>query len=145
MKGSQSKQTDEAADWVTQLQKPIKISELSPLAQRLIFSLRLIAVYRKAGKDPFAELASRLGSLVVAAKSLQLVEALAHAWPDPVQVRRCCCQLVSHDEVTIARALQAVANRERANFDRQLVGLLPHEAQIDIWTAANELVAAEFA
>ena len=87
MKGSQSKQTDEAADWVTQLQKPTKISELSPLAQRLIFSLRLIAVYRKAGKDPFAELASRLGSLVVAAKSLQLVEALAHAWPDPVQVR----------------------------------------------------------
>lgn len=133
-----------AADWIASLQVPAKVNDLSPIAQRFIFSLRVVAVYRKAGRDPLAELTSRLGSITVAVKSLQLVESMAHVWPERVQVRRCCCQMLSHDEHTMARALEAVAENNQVDFDDQLVDLLPSDARKAIASAAGELIVAEF-
>ena len=145
MKGNQTNQAISASEWIAKLSEPNKVSEFPPLVQRFIFSLRLIAVYRKAGKDPFAELSSRLGSMTVASKALQLIEVIAHAWPEPVQVRRCCCQIASHDEVSIGQALLAVAERDRAVFDLTLSDILPSAARDAVWAPAKELVVAEFA
>ena len=144
MKNWSGEQIQNVADWIAKLQEPPKISDLSPLAQRFVFSIRLIAVYRKAGRDPVSELTARLGSLTVAIKALQLVEVLAHAWPDPVQVRRCCCQIASHDELTMSAALQSVADGDHNAFDQQLSDLIPREVRDAIWTSASELVIAEF-
>ena len=144
MKNRRGEQTQKVADWIAKLQEPLKISDFSPLAPRFVFSLRVIAVHRKAGRDPVGELTARLGSVTVAIKALQLVEVLAHAWPDPVQVRRCCCQMLSHDELTMSAALQSVADGDRSAFDQHLSDLLPREARDAIWSSASELAIAEF-
>lgn len=137
--------THSTSDWISRLQEPTKVSELSPLAQRLVFSLRLTAVYRKARRDPLAELTSRLGSMTVAVKTLELVETLASSWPEPLQVRRCCCLIASHDEVTIGRALEAVVAGNRCEHDLQLADLVGPAGCERLWQAATGLVTAELA
>ena len=144
MSEKSGKQIAGSADWIERLGLPTKITQLSPIAQRFIFSLRLIAVHRKAGRDPVGELTTRLGSVSVAIKTLQLVEICAQAWPDPIQVRRCCCQMTSHDELTLSMALDAARNGDRGAFDQQLSDLLPREVRDAVWVATSELVIAEF-
>lgn len=134
-----------ASEWIAKLQEPRKVSELTVLEQRFVFSLRLIAVYRRAGRDPLAELTSRLGSVTVAVKAIQLVEAIAYAWPEPVQLRRCCCQTASHDELTMAAVVGAAARARRDLAEEELSGLLRPERIECVWGAALELVAAEYA
>ncbi|RGP41564.1 hypothetical protein BPTFM16_01871 [Altererythrobacter insulae] len=138
------KQIFGSADWIERLSQPTRITQLSPIAQRFIFSLRLIAVHRKAGRDPVGELTTRLGSVSVAIKTLQLVEICAQAWSDPVQVRRCCCQMTSHDELTLSTALDSARSSDRGAFDQNLSDLLSREVRDAIWIAASELVIAEF-
>lgn len=134
-----------ASEWIAKLKEPRKVSELTALEQHFVFSLRLIAVYRRAGRDPLAELTTRLGSVTVAVKALQLVENMAQAWPEPVQLRRCCCQIASHDELTMAAVVGAAAWARRELAEEALSGLLRPERIESIWAAALELVAAEYA
>lgn len=144
MKNRHGEEIRGAADWIARLQVPAKVNDPSPIAQRFIYSLRVVAVYRKAGRDPLAELTSQLGSITVAVKLLQLVESLAHVWPDSVQVRRWCCQMLSYDEHTMARALEAIAESNGDAFNDQLADLLPSDARKTIASAASELIVAEF-
>ena len=140
MKDRHGGETRGAAGWIARLHVPATVNDLSPIAQRFIFSLRVVAVYRKAGREPLAELTSRLGSITVAVKSLQLVESMAHVWPEPVHVQRCCCQILSHHELTIARALEAIAENNVDGFD----ALMPSDTRKTIANAAGELIVAEF-
>lgn len=144
MKDRHGGETRGAAGWIARLHVPATVNDLSPIAQRFIFRLRVVAVYRKAGRDPLAELTSRVGSITVAVKSLQLFESMAHVWPKPVHVQRCCCQILSHDELTIARALEAIAENNVDGFDAQLADLMPSDTRKTIANAAGELIVAEF-
>lgn len=134
-----------ASEWIARLKEPRKVSELTAIEQRFVFSLRLIAVYRRAGRDPLAELTSRLGSVTVAVKAIQLVEAIAYAWPESVQLRSCCCQITSHDELTMAAVVGAAASARRELAEEELSGLLRPDRIESVWAAALELVAAEYA
>ena len=145
MKRKRGDQTQKLTDWIANLKEPGKLCDLSPIAQRFVSSLRLVAVYHKAGRDPVSELTLRMGSMTVAVRALQLIESFAHVWPDPLQVRRCCCQLLSHDEMTVAAALQAATDGERYAFEHQLADMLPDEARESVWASAIEYVTAEFA
>jgi len=145
MKKKHGDPTQNLANWIAKLKEPGKLSDLSPIAQRFVFSLRLVAVYRKAGRDPVAELTARMGTVTVAVRALQLIESFAHAWPDPLQLRRCCCQLLSFDELTLSAALQAAADGERCVFEHQLADMLPSEVRETVWASAIEYVTAEFA
>jgi len=140
MKDRHGGETRGAAGWIARLHVPATVNDLSPIAQRFIFRLRVVAVYRKAGREPLAELTSRLGSITVAVKSLQLVESMAHV----VHVQRCCCQILSHHELTIARALEAIAENNVDGFDAQLADLMPSDTRKTIANAAGELIVAEF-
>ncbi|MDA0820134.1 MAG: hypothetical protein O2879_04360 [Proteobacteria bacterium] len=75
MKDGHGEETRGAAGWIARLHVPAKVNDLSPIAQRFIFSLRVVAVYSKDGRDPLAELTSRLGSVTIVVKSLKLVES----------------------------------------------------------------------
>lgn len=118
---------------------------LPALAARFLYSLRLIALYRKAGRDPAAELAVRLESMCAAVHAMELSEAILHCWPEPVVVSRFCCDMLSHDELTIGRMIGAAAAHDRAEFARQLEGLLRAERIDILWDAAVQLVGAELA
>ncbi|KWV91183.1 DNA-directed RNA polymerase subunit beta' [Erythrobacter sp. YT30] len=129
---------------IADLARPPRLSNLHPIAARFVYSLRLIAVHEHARRDPVAELAVRLGSMDVAAKSLSMAKVIARVWPENIQVSRFCCGLMSHDEATIGYMIEATAHRDRAAFDRVLEGLIrPGRAQA-LWDASIDLVAAEF-
>lgn len=131
--------------WLLRLQAPTSITTLPALAARFLYSLRLIALYRSAGRDPAAELAVRLESMSAALHALELSGAIQHCWPEPVVVSRFCCDMLSHDELTIGRMIEAAACHDRAECTRQLDGLLRPERIAILWDAAVQLVGAELA
>jgi hypothetical protein len=61
-----------------------------------------------------------------------------------VQLRRCCCQIASHDELTMAAVVGAAARARREVAEEELSGLLRPDRIESVWGAALELVAAEY-
>lgn len=134
-----------AACWIERLKQARALDTLHPVAARYIHALRLIAIHARAGRDPTAELALRLGSMAVAVKALQLTDSLGACWPEPIQLRRFCCRALSHDEATIAALLEAAWRNRHDAFERQLAGLLRPERAERLWGDCVELVACEAA
>lgn len=128
---------------IEQLAEPPSVGSLNPIAARFVYSLRLIALHQRVKRDPVPELAARLNSVDVAAKSLALSQAVSALWPEDVHVSRFCCCKLTHDEATMAAALEAVVDRDRATFDRSLQGLLRPDRIQRFWDAAVDLVMAE--
>lgn len=132
-----------AKETISKLGEPVRLDGQNPIAARFIYSLRLIAAHARMRRDPVAELTAQLGSVDVAAKSLALSQAICAAWPENIHVSRFCCCLVSHDEATIASAIEAVIERDRTCFDQTMVGLIRPDRIERLWEAASDLVIAE--
>ena len=145
MKRHSGSKSERFGDQIAALQEVPRIADLHPVAARFVYSLRLVAAYKRARRDPAAELATRLGSIHVAIKALQFVEAIGHAWPEPVLVQRFCCGCVSHDERTVAALLDAAWRNDRAAFNEQLTGLVRSERIDRVWDDALQLAMAEAA
>lgn len=120
-----------------------RVETLGPIGARFVHALRLIALHERLGRDPVPELAVRLGSVEVAAKSLILAQTIAACWPENIHVSRFCCRLLSHDEVTIGELVDAAAGRDRHAFEEALGGLVRPERWHRLWDGALALVAAE--
>lgn len=128
---------------VERMAEPGRIKNLSPYGARFVYSLRLIALYQRAGRDPVPELAVRLGSVEVAANSLALAQTLSSFWPERVCVSCFCCELLSHDERTIGSMVDHAAKCDRQNFDEVITGLVRHDRIDRLWTSAIAYVASE--
>jgi hypothetical protein len=128
---------------IAALAKPSVIEALGPIGRRFVHALRLIALHERVGRDPVPELAVRLGSVEIAAKSLILAQTISACWPENIHVSRFCCRLISHDEVTIGSLVDAAARRDRAGFEAALGGLVRPERWHRLWDGALALVAAE--
>jgi hypothetical protein len=128
---------------ISGLLQPMRMEGLGPVARRAIYSLRLIAVHERAGRDPVSELAMRLGNVETAAKALALGQAVAATWPENICFSRFCCDLLTHDEATIAALVTGAVQRDRSGFEAAIAGLIrPDRAHI-LWEAVLSLVAAE--
>ncbi len=125
------------------LATPPRIEALGPIGGRFIHALRLIALHERLSRDPVPELAVRLGSVAVAAKALILAHAVSASWPENIHVSRFCCQLLSHDEMTIGTMVDAAAHSDRTGFEAALAGLIRAERMHRLWDSALALVAAE--
>lgn len=145
MRKRSDSQTERFAEQISALREASRITDLHPVAARFIYSLRLVAAYKRAKRDPAAELANRLGSIQTAIKALQLVETIGHSWPEPVLVQRFCCGCLSHDERTLGAMLDAAWHNDRASFNEQLAGLVRSERIDRVWDDALQLVMAEAA
>jgi hypothetical protein len=128
---------------IAALAAPPRIEALGPIAGRFIHALRLIALHERLGRDPVPELAVRLGSVAVAAKALILTHAVSASWPENIHVSRFCCQLLSHDEMTIGAMVDAAAHGDRIGFEAVIAGLIRAERMHRLWDGALALVAAE--
>lgn len=128
---------------IAKLSETPRLQSLDPIAARFIYSLRLIAVHQRAGRDPVPELATRLASVGVAAKALALSQTLAAVWPENLHVSRFCCCKLTHDEATIGAAVQAAGARDRPAFERSVYGLLRPERTERLWGDVLGLVEAE--
>lgn len=137
-------QSTSAQSIIAELAKPARVSQLHSIAARFVFSLRLIAVHEHARRDPVPELAVRLGSMDVAAKSLCLAKLIARVWPENIQVSGFCCEFMSYDEATLGYMIEASARRDREAFGRVSEGLIRPDRAHKLWDAAVDLVAAEF-
>ncbi|MBD2843476.1 DNA-directed RNA polymerase subunit beta' [Erythrobacter rubeus] len=128
---------------IARLAEPPQISGLSPQAARFVYSLRLIALHDRAWRDPVPELAVRLGSVEVAARALALSQAISSCWPEAVHVSRFCCQLLSHDEMTIGSLIDCAVRCDRPGFEGAIAGLVRPDRVHRMWEAVLGLVAAE--
>lgn len=133
----------DSASLLQRLGRPVAVSTLGPMAARFVHSLRLIALHQRAGRDPVPELAARLGSFDVAAKSLALAQTVAATWPENVHVSRFCCQRLTHDEATIGALIDRAWERDRAGFDAQIDDLVRPARVQRLWDAVLALVVAE--
>ncbi len=132
-------------NWLELLKQPRDMSGFQPIAIRFLLSLRLIAVHRQSQRDPVPELTAKLGSVSVAIASLEMVETMARLWPEPIQVGRLCCQVLTHDEAMLAAAIEAADKRDRDAFEAELSGFL-RPSRIDVlWEQTVSLIAAEYA
>ncbi|MGB3806719.1 MAG: glutamate--tRNA ligase, partial [Erythrobacter sp.] len=109
MRRSRTNSSDDTRSVIERLARPPRIEDVSPIAARFVFSLRLIALHDRARRDPVPELAARLGSVDVAAKALALGQAVSAIWPENVHVSRFCCSLLSHDELTVATLIDSAS------------------------------------
>ncbi len=132
-----------AQDIIAALAKPPQVEALGPVGARFVHALRLIALHERVGRDPVPELAVRLGSVEIAARSLILAQTISACWPENIHVSRFCCRLLSHDEVTIGAMVDAAARCDRAGFETVLTGLVRPERWHRLWDGALALVAAE--
>lgn len=128
---------------IAALATPPRVERLGPVGGRFIHALRLIAVHERVGRDPVPELATRLGSVDVAAKALILAQAIAASWPENIAVSRFCCRLLSHDEATIGAFVDAAAAGDRGGFEAALDGLIRPERAHRLWESALALASAE--
>ncbi len=128
---------------IAQLASARMLQSLNPIAARFVYSLRLIALHQKVRRDPVPELAARLNSVDVAAKSLELSQTVLEAWPENVHVSRFCCCKLTHDEATIAAAIEGVADRDHGAYDRAVAGLLRPDRMQRLWDNMLDLVTAE--
>ena len=131
--------------WLYRLQMPQRIDEAESLPARFVYALRLMAAFRAARRDPVAELAVRLESVTTAICAIELSQALIGAWPEPIVVNRFCCQVLSHDEATIAALVTAAAARNQADFAAQLSGLVRPDRIERLWAKSVLLAGAETA
>ena len=128
---------------VDRLGETPRIDALHPCAARFVYSLRLIALHERVGRDPVPELAVRLGSVETAARSLQLSQAISATWPENVHVFRFCCSFMSHDEATIGAMVEAGATCSRDQFERAIEGLIRPDRMQRLWEAVLGLVSSE--
>jgi len=135
--------TKSARDWIEGFKITPAIDGLGPIAARFIYSLRLIALHERARRDPVPELATRLGSVAVASKSLALAQSISATWPENVHVSRFCCQLLTHDEATIGAMIGAACDASHAQFRSQLAGLVRPDRIHTLWDHSLGLVCAE--
>ncbi|MEL7199722.1 MAG: DNA-directed RNA polymerase subunit beta' [Pseudomonadota bacterium] len=135
--------TTSAKSIVANLQRAPRLSELHPIAARFVYSVRLMALHERAGRDPVPELSSRLGSVDVAAKSLALAKTIMRCWPENIHVSRFCCGLISHDEVTIGGIVSSAVHRDYDAFVHCTHGLIRPDRAPALWEGCNDLVIAE--
>lgn len=128
---------------IVALAKVPHIAMLGPMGDQFVHALRLIALHQRAQCDPIPELTIMLGSVETAAKALALSETIARCWPETVQVSRFCCQLLTHDEVTIGTLVDAAATRDPTRFERSIEGLTRPDRFHAIWEAVLALLAAQ--
>ncbi len=125
------------------LRTPANIADLGPVAGRFIYALRLVSVHERARRDPVPELAARLGSIDIAARSLALSQAITSVWPENIRVSRFCCQFLTHDEATIGALVDCACSRDSKGFASQIEGLIRPERVHRLWDAVLGLIMAE--
>lgn len=130
-------------DIIAALAASPRVDALGPIGARFVHALRLIALHERLGRDPVPELAVRMGSVEIAAKSLILAQTISACWPENIHVSRFCCRLLSHDEVTIGEMVDAAARCDRRGFEDAVSGLVRPERWHRLWDGALALVAAE--
>ncbi len=99
------------------------------LEMRVVTSFRLAAIAGKAGQDPTALIARRLGSYSLSNQLSLIVSAIGDAWPDNFMLSRPCCPQLSFDEVTVIAMLRSAGTGNRAAFDELLHDMLPEETR----------------
>jgi hypothetical protein len=128
---------------IADLAKSRLVQNLNPVSARFVYSLRLIALHKRANRDPVPELAARLNSVEVAAKALGLAETVSAIWPENIHVSRFCCCKLTHDEATIAEGIECALHRDRISFDQTIEGLIRSDRMEKLWDSVLSLIDAE--
>jgi hypothetical protein len=109
---------------------------------RVVRSLRLWTVLRRAGQCPLQAVADQLGSGRAAAHLHLMLAKVAACWPDPFAVAPLCCARLSHDETIFADMIRLGSAGDRPGFDRLLGEMIDADAREQLYRSAVVLGAA---
>lgn len=110
---------------IAALARPMDVRALPLPAVHVVMSLRLCALFERAGREPVSELSTRFGSVTAALAVLELARTVARCWPEAYIAGRPCCMGMTPDEATLAATARAAADADRAGFARTLDGFVP--------------------
>lgn len=108
---------------------------------RIILAMRTWFLARQAGLNGHKRLTARLGSAMRARDLALLMEVAGAAWPQPFELARPCCAMVTVDEMLLIGAIRAGRTADRAGFDRLLGEMMGQDGRDLIWP---RLIAAGF-
>ena len=114
----------------------------SHVAMRFVLGIRWLAMCERKRHDPVVELTQRLGSVTAAKAFLEFADCAGQCWPEPVQVLRPCCSLMTADESVFAEMAQAAARADRALFSAALDGFIRSDRHERLYDHALFAVAA---
>jgi len=106
------------------LARPQDLRRLPMPAMHVVMAMRLCALFERAGRDPFSELATRFASAALAVDVLSLNRRIARSWPDAFVVSRPCCMRLTPDEATLANLARFALAADRQAFARELEGFV---------------------
>lgn len=116
------------------LARPADLRALPLSVLHMVMALRLCALARSAGRDPMAELATRLGSVPAAEALVRLARTVGRTWPEAYVAGRPCCLAMTPDERTLANVARAALRGDRGAASTELDGFVRvgrHEALFD--------------
>lgn len=109
---------------IAELARPADIRALHLPVLHVVMTLRLCALFERAGRDPLAELSTRFGNISAARQMLRLAEMATRVWPERYMTARPCCTGMTPDERTMANLARAAMNGDRAAFGREITGFI---------------------
>lgn len=118
------------------------LATLPDRESRMVRSVRLWTVMRRAGHCPLQAVADQLGSRRAAAHLHLMLAKVAASWPDPFAVAPPCCGRLSHDEKIFADMIRLGSTRDRAGFDRLLGEMIGADGREQLYLSAVVLSSA---
>ncbi|MGB3167579.1 MAG: DNA-directed RNA polymerase subunit beta' [Alteraurantiacibacter sp.] len=114
----------------------------SHVAMRFVLGIRWLAMCERKRHDPVVELTQRLGSVTAAKAFIDFADLAGRCWPEPVQVLRPCCSLMTADESLFAAMAEAAARADRTKFSAVLDGFIRCDRHERLYDHALFAVAA---
>ena len=126
---------------LAELARPADLRALRLPVLHVVMTLRLCALFERAGREPLGELSTRFASVTAARALLDLSHEITAAWPEPYTCARPCCMGMTPDEITLAALVRAALHVDRAGFALQLDGLIKPNLHERIYQACLAAVA----
>jgi hypothetical protein len=126
---------------IAALARPADIRSLPLPALHLVMTLRMCSLIDRAGRDPLAELATRLHSVAAAKAAIDVAEAVTRCWPEPYLASRPCALKLTPDEATIAAMARAALAADRGAFTRAVTGFVRADRHERLFALTVEAVA----
>ena len=114
-----------------------RFDALSAPTRRAILAFRIVAVCGRLKHDPVEELTNQLGSIGAARSFDQFARVVSAFWPDSVRVMRPCGTLLSPDEWTLARILDAAHEGDKRAFTATIEGFIRAERHDRLFVEAR--------
>ncbi len=126
-------------------QNTVKLSAYSPEEVRILLAFRFGVIAGQKGLNTTQILASRLGSMTLAAHLHRLMSVLNTAWEGPFIIAPPCSDIVTCDEAIMCQMMRSAMHGQRDAFEDIVGPLFERKALPQIWRLFSNFTRAMLA